>query len=183
MNYGPLEFAAWLQRKQPKASESAAVQAARAAAPVNRPAGNRLTIITGPQTLVPMSQIPQPEPVSVYEAVAKSVTPAHAVPESVRVEVRARFRPLVLVLSSHQAVSWELTLVPDVQLCAVLLAGSGDSRVIGAKGVPVSSIGGFYAFKRGSEEFRHLEREVMRCVGRDIETFHSSYAAESFQIG
>jgi len=183
MNYGPLEFAAWLQRKQPKAPESAAVQAARAAAPVHRPADNRLTIITGAQTLTPAARVPRVDPVSVYEAVAKSVTPAHAIPESVRVDVRARFRPLVLVLSSNQAVNWELTLGPDVQLCAVLLAGSGESRVSGVKGTPVSSIGGFYAFKRGSEEFRHLEREVMRCVGRTIETFHSSNAAESFQIG
>ncbi len=183
MNYGPLEFAAWLQRKHPKPPESAAVQAARSAAPVNRPTDNRLTIITGPQSLTPVASAPEIDLVSVYEAVAMSVSPAHAVPESVRVDVRARFRPLVLVLSSHQAVHWDLAVASGVDLRAVLLAGSGESRVSGAHGTPVSSIGGYYAFKRGSEEFRHLEREVMRCVGRNIETFHSAYAAESFQIG
>src|SRR5688572_1523535 len=174
MNYGPLEFAAHLQRKQSKLPESAAVQAARAAAPEHRPADNRLTVITGPQSLPLFSRAAQGDAVSVFEAVAMSVSPAHAVPDSVRVGVQARVGPLVLVLSSHRAVHWELAVAPGVELCAVLLAGSGDSRVSGANGTPVSSIGGFYAFKRGSEEFRHLEREVMRCIGRGIENFHSA---------
>lgn len=177
MNYGPLEFAAYLRRQDAKSPESAAVQAARAAAPASRPEDNRLTIVTGPQSLTPV------DAVSVYEAVAMSVSAARAVPESVRVEVKVTARPLVLVLSSHQAVRWELVLAPGVDLCAVLLAGVGESRVSGAGAAPVSSIGGFYAFKRGSEEFLHLEREVMRCIGRNVENFYSAYATQSFEIG
>ncbi len=183
MNYGPLEFAAYLQRMRPEGQESDAVRAARAAAPVNRPADNHLTIISGPRTLSSAVFAPRVDAVNVYEAVAMSVLPAHAIPDTVRVDVRAKSAPLVLVLSSNQAVHWQITLASGVELRAVLLAGSGDSRVSGATGTPVASIGGFYAFKRGSKEFHHLEREVMRCVGHTIANFHSAYAAESFQIG
>ncbi len=47
----------------------------------------------------------------------------------------------------------------------------------------VHRIGGFYAFKRGSVEFRHLETEVLRCTGRTIENFRSVYAGARFDIG
>mgnify|MGYP006172429737 CR=1 FL=1 len=36
--------------------------------------------------------------------------------------------------------------------------------------------------KRGSAEFKHLEKEVMRCTGRNIDTFQSVYAGKSFEI-
>jgi hypothetical protein len=45
MSYGPLEFAAWLQRKDNR--ESAKVRAARAAVAAPRPPENRLTIVSG----------------------------------------------------------------------------------------------------------------------------------------
>jgi hypothetical protein len=47
----------------------------------------------------------------------------------------------------------------------------------------VSSIGGFYAFRHGSAEFKHLETEVRRCTGRNIERFQSAYAGHSFVVG
>ena len=46
MNYGPLEFAALLARRNSTQNDSAAVRAARDAAPDTRPA-NRLTIVSG----------------------------------------------------------------------------------------------------------------------------------------
>jgi hypothetical protein len=183
MNHGPLEFAAHLRRREAKQPESAAVQAARAAAPVMRPEARRLTIVAGAQSLSQIARNARIDAVSVYEAVAMSASVARTVPESVQVRVKPMLRPLVLVLSSHQAVHWQLALAPGTDLCAVLLAGGGESRVSGAGETPISSIGGFYAFKRGSEEFQHLEREVMRCIGRNIENFHSAYATQSFEIG
>jgi hypothetical protein len=65
----------------------------------------------------------------------------------------------------------------------VLLSGYGESNVQGAGDAVVASIGGFYAFKHGSAEFRHLESEVTRCTGRRIGTFQSVYAGRSFVIG
>jgi hypothetical protein len=51
MNYGPIEFAAYLKRKNADTGESATVKAAREAAPTSAagdlPEINRLTVISG----------------------------------------------------------------------------------------------------------------------------------------
>jgi hypothetical protein len=49
MNYGPLEFAAYMRRKGER--ESATVKAARAASAAPLAPENRLTIISGPRAL------------------------------------------------------------------------------------------------------------------------------------
>jgi hypothetical protein len=185
MNFGPLEFAAYLARKDTKKKESAAVTAARDAAPVHVPveASNELTIISGTQSLSLLGRAARVEAVSVYEAVAMRPPSSPRRQGPVRVIVRRTLRPVVLVLSSHQSVAWELEVAPDAELEAVLVSGYGESTVAGAGKAQVASIGGFYAFKRGSAEFRHLEDEVLRCTGRNIENFQSVYAGHTFEIG
>jgi hypothetical protein len=182
MNFGPLEFAAYLRRKGAKKTESPTVRAARAAAPERRPA-NRLTIISGPLKLPDVARSAQVEAVSVYEAVAMGAPCAPRAPGPVHVLVRQTLRPVVLVLSSHRAVEWQIKLLPGAMLTAVLMSGYGESTVAGAGTAVVASIGGFYAFKRGSAEFKHLEDEVLRCTGRNIENFQSTYAGSAFEIG
>ena len=182
MNYGPLEFAAMLARRGSAQNDSATVRAARDAAPDIRPA-NRLTIVSGITSLMRMARAAHVEAVSVYEAVAIHSPRIPRPRGPVTVLVRASKRPLVLVLSSHQAVQWQLALEPGAALRAVLLSGYGESNVHGAGDAVVASIGGFYAFKHGSAEFRHLESEVTRCTGRRIGTFQSVYAGRSFVIG
>ena len=179
MNFGPLEFAAYMRRKGAKKSESAAVKAAREAAPATVPT-NRLSIVAGPGNLRALARSAQVVAVSVYEAVASQ---AAGVSSPVTVLVRPTLRPVVLVLSSHRTVQWELEVLPGAELAAVLISGYGESTVAGAGNAPVSSIGGFYAFKRGSPEFKHLEDEVLRCTGRMIEDFQSVYAGDSFEVG
>lgn len=183
MNFGPMEFAAYLNRKDSKKKESAAVKAARDAAPAPVPPKNQLTIISGPGTLSRLARSAQVEAVSVYEAVAMRAPSMPQKQGPVRVLVRRTARPVVLVLSSHQTVEWELEVAPGAELKAVLLSGYGESTVAGAGEALITSIGGFYAFKRGSAEFRHLEDEVLRCTGRNIENFQSVYAGHSFEIG
>ncbi len=182
MNYGPLEFAEYLARRGSGQNDSAAVKAARDAAPATRPA-NGLTIVSGITSLTRLARAAQVEAVSVYEAVAVHSPRIPRPRGPVSVLVRATSRPIVLVLSSHQTVQWEIALEPGVSLRAVLLSGYGESRVSGAGDALVASIGGFYAFKHGSVEFKHLEAEVMRCTGRHIGTFQSVYAGKSFEIG
>jgi hypothetical protein len=182
MNYGPLEFAAHLARREDDQDDSAVVKAARDAAPDTSPA-NRLTIVSGTTSLKRTAQAAQVEAVSVYEAVAVHSPRIPRLLGSVKVLVRDCSRPIVLVLSSHQTVNWELVLEPGATLRAALLSGYGESKVDGAGDALVTSIGGFYAFKHGSAEFKHLESEVMRCTGRHIGTFQSVYAGKSFVIG
>jgi hypothetical protein len=183
MNFGPLEFAARLDRKDAQRRESAAVKAARDAAPTPVPPKNQLTIISGPGTLSRVARAAQVEAVSVYEAVAMRAPSMPRRHGPVRVAIRRTARPVVLVLSAHQTVDWQLEVAPDAELQAVLVSGYGESTVAGAGSAMVTSIGGFYAFKRGSTEFRHLEDEVLRCTGRNIENFQSVYAGHSFEIG
>ena len=182
MNYGPLEFAAYLARRDDSDEDSAVVKAARDAAPDTRPA-NRMTVISGTTSVRRMARAAQIEAVSVYEAVAVHSPRIPRLRGSVKVLVRDRSRPIVLVLSSHQTVNWELVLEPGATLRAALLSGYGESKVDGAGDALVTSIGGFYAFKHCSAEFKHLESEVMRCTGRHIGTFQSVYAGKSFVIG
>lgn len=182
MNYGPLEFAAYLARRTDHQDDSAAVEAARAAAPAARPA-NQLSIISGNTSLLRLARAAQIEAISVYEAVAVHSPRIPRPRGSVTVLVRASARPIVLVLSSHQTVQWQLILEPGAALRAVLVSGYGESTVAGAGDALVTSIGGFYAFKHGSAEFQHLESEVLRCTGRRIGTFQSVYAGKSFEIG
>jgi hypothetical protein len=182
MNFGPLEFAAYLRRKGVKRPESAAVKAARQAAPETTPT-NRLTIVTGPGNLRALARSAQVVAVSVYEAVASPAPGSPDSPGPVTVLVRPTLRPVVLVLSSHQTVRWQVDVLPGADLAAVLLSGYGESTVAGTGNAQVSSIGGFYAFKRGSAEFKHLEDEVLRCTGRNIENFQSVYAGNAFEVG
>jgi hypothetical protein len=143
----------------------------------------RLTVVSGRKVLDRVAREARVEAVSVYEAVAMRAPCSPVSDAPVKVLVRATRRPVVLVLSSHQTVRWELMLAPGAVLNAVLLSGYRESTVAGAGEAVMSSIGGFYAFKRGSAEFKHLESEVMRCTGRNIENFQSMYAGNSFEIG
>jgi hypothetical protein len=181
MNYGPLEFAKYLTRTE-GSEDSAAIKAARAAAPIARSQTNRLSVISGRTPIAHIARASQVDLVSVHEAVAMRVPSGPRAREPVNVLIRSTSRPVVLVLSAHQAVHWAISIADGAVLTAVLLSGYGESTVSGAGGALVTSIGGFYAFKRGSPEFKHLESEVLRCTGRHIDTFQSVYAGKSFEI-
>lgn len=181
MNYGPLEFADYLRRSG-QHPESGTIRAARAAAPEPAPV-SQLSVVSGPHALPSLARHAQLEAVSVYEAVAMEPPGESRLPGVVQVLVRPTPRPVVLVLSSHQGVVWRISSEAESRLAAVLVSGFGHSGVEGIDPVQVHRIGGFYAFKRGSAEFRHLESEVLRCTGRNIENFQSVYAGSSFDIG
>ncbi len=100
-----------------------------------------------------------------YEAVAMNPPSDPREPGAIRVAVRSAGQPVALVLSSHQPVDWRVALSPDVELTAVLLSGWGKSTVAGVAEGAIHRIGGFYAFKRGSLEYRHLESEVTALHG------------------
>lgn len=180
MNFGPLELGAYLRRQEAREQGSGEMLAAGEAVPLTDADSDRLAVLSGPEELTPLLRDGRTEAVSVYEAIIDRA-PDRAGP--VRVRVQPAWRPLVLVLSSHQPVEWQIEAAPGSDLRAVLLAGSGESQVSGVPQIPVSSLGGFYAFKCGSLEFRHLEREVLRCTGCVIEHFHGTYAEEHFDIG
>ena len=181
MNYGPIEFADYLRRSDPL--ESAEVRAARAAQPRAIGPLNELRVISGPGSLRAVEPAVVLAAVRVYEAVAMNPPSDPRAPGVVSVALRATGQPIALVLSSHQPVDWRVALAPDVELSAVLLSGWGKSTVDGVAEGAVYRIGGFYAFRRGSLEYKHLESEVRRCTGRAIAHFETRYAGTNFDIG
>ena len=69
MNYGPLEFVAYLRRKGER--ESATVKAARAASAAPRPPDNRLTILSGARALKRVARDGQVDTVTTASEAAK----------------------------------------------------------------------------------------------------------------
>ena len=142
MNFGPLEFAAYLRRKGAPERDSAAVAAARAAVVAPRPQQNQLTIVSGPREL---THSRTDREVTVFEAIVTQTATLPRIGKPVSVAVGATQLPVVLVLSSHQPVCWRIELEPSARLKAVLLAGFGESRVSGAGDARVTSMAGTFA--------------------------------------
>ncbi|HUQ12529.1 MAG TPA: hypothetical protein VM146_19645 [Steroidobacteraceae bacterium] len=180
MNYGPLGFADYLRRNA-MATESATVRAARAAQPEAAPV-NLLRVISGPLHTDRVNRSADAHAVSVYEAVAMNPPGQPRSQARVSISVTSSERSLVMVLSSHQPVQWRLSVASGADVRALLLSGFGHSTVTGAQGVAVHRIGGFYAFRRGSVEYRHLESEVRRCTGHAIGHFQSLPVGDSLVL-
>jgi hypothetical protein len=178
MNYGPLEFADYLRRNAK--ADPATVRAARAAQPTAMPV-NLLRVVSGPLDVRRVAA-GDAQAVSVLEAVAMNPPDPPSSPGRVSVTLTASERATVLVLSSHQPVQWRLWVMPGADLRALLLSGFGHSSVTGAEGIPVHRIGGFYAFRRGSVEYRHLESEVRRCTGHAIGHFQGLQVGSSLVL-
>src|SRR3954462_11477486 len=98
MNYGPLEFAAYLHHKGGSQPESATVRAARAASAAPLPGQGRLTIVSGPRQLQRAARGVQVDAVAFYEPRAGGAGGDRGGAEPVRVMVRPSLHPVVLVL-------------------------------------------------------------------------------------
>lgn len=101
----------------------------------------------------------------------------------VQVFLRRSDKPIVLVLSSYEAVEWRLNLLGGAQLKAVLVSGYKDSTVSGAGNVRVTNMGRIYAYQRDSSEYENLQREVIRWTGQPIGIFQGKYRGASFTVG
>jgi hypothetical protein len=101
----------------------------------------------------------------------------------VSVLVQASDRPLVLVLASYEATTWQVILSRNANLKAVLLSSYERSAVMGIGDVRVVNIGRQYAYKRDSIEFTKLSEELQRITGRTIDRFQGAYSGDSFMVG
>jgi len=102
---------------------------------------------------------------------------------SVRVRVKQTNHPIVLVLSSYDAINWVVA-DPGNQVAAVLLSGYDPSTVMGVGDVRVLRIGRTYAYDAGSEEYQSLRRAVGMYTGnRRVASFQGAYAGKEFAVG
>jgi hypothetical protein len=103
--------------------------------------------------------------------------------ETVYVTVGATDRPLVLVLSSNEPVSWSISSGAKARIQHILLSGARESTVVGIRGVEVTRMGRAYAYQLGSSGYAQLDRDVRLYTGRSIERFQGAYTGERFSIG
>lgn len=101
----------------------------------------------------------------------------------VRVVLRPSPRPMVLVLSSYEAVSWQVTNL-GAQVEAVLVSSYNPSTVSGLAGVSVQQIGRVYAYEATSPDYKRLRDLVERYTGTaEHGSFQGRYSGASFSVG
>ena len=125
------------------------------------------------------------EALGVYEAENASRGAGQATsrwPGPITVIVRPADRPIVLVLTSYEAVTWNLNVMPGARLKAVLLGGYHTSTVTGVGQTRVVSIRP-YAYESNSAGYTALDNEVMRQTGQRIGGFQGRYGGKTFMVG
>lgn len=103
--------------------------------------------------------------------------------QEVRVRVKRSDKPLVLVLSSYEAVGWRIILDPGARLNAVLVSGYHDSSVMGFGNARLITIGRHHAYTLDSPGFSSLSKEVYRWTGKAIGVFQGRYEGADFIVG
>lgn len=123
--------------------------------------------------------------VGVYEAENSSRGAGAATqrwPGPITVFVRPADRPIVLVLTSYEAVTWNLQVMPGARLKAILLGGYHTSTVTGAGQTRIVSIQP-YAYEANSAGYAALDSEVLRQTGQRIGGFQGRYGGKTFMVG
>jgi len=101
----------------------------------------------------------------------------------IQVRVRPSGKPIVLVLSSYEAVRWVLIPERGARIGAVLVSGYESSDVIGAGQARIIRLGSLYAYERGSPKYAQLDDSVNKFLGKRIGTFQGHYEGENFSVG
>jgi hypothetical protein len=141
-----------------------------------------------PRALAPgLADVPkdaQVHIIGVYEGKQPTGVPRNAQNKPiVRVIVRNANKPVVLVLASYEAVSWQVTNV-GARVSAVLLSGYTPSTVSGTGGATQLRIGNNYAYSPTSSEYLQLRRAVTQYTGPlEIRSFQGAYAGSDFSVG
>lgn len=167
----------------------AVADAERALAYAYAPAPQSPSAPTAHRAMMPgLSDIPQDAEVhivGVYQGPEGSLKdgPNSRPRGSVRVQVKQTNHPIVLVLSSYDAVNW-VVIDSGNEVAAVLLSGYDPSTVMGVGNTRVLRIGRTYAYNAGSEEYQSLRRVVSMYTGeRRVASFQGAYTGKEFTVG
>lgn len=117
--------------------------------------------------------------IGVYQAAGSSRNAART--GNVTVQVAPGSTPLVLVLTSYEAVNW-IVQPGSRKIAAVLVSGYHPSNVHGTGSAQVVRIGNKYAYKIDSPSFQELRRDVARYVGNTTPVFQGTYEGNSFMV-
>lgn len=118
--------------------------------------------------------------IGVYEGVAEKGREAIRTARPVVVSVMPGNTPLVLSLSSYEAVRWRIVNPSNRPIAAVLLSGYTPSTVEGS--APVTRIGSKYAYKLDSREYVTLKDDIAHYVANPVSSFQGAYSGQRFDI-
>lgn len=131
------------------------------------------------KTILHVPPDPRIAMLGVHQAAGSSRSATHS--GTVVVNVSPGKDPLVLVLASHETVTW-MVFPRDRKIAAVLLSGSKESSVYGQGAAEVAHIGSRATYQMDSPEFQDLQRDVVRYVGSGTLSFQGAYEASRFQV-
>lgn len=124
----------------------------------------------------------QIEGVGVYESSNRLPQGPGNRPGSISLAVRPTAKPVILVLSSYESVTWRIMQGKN-SIKLILLSSYYPSKVEGADNVRTVVINGGSAYSRGSGEYALLQRAVTEQTGKDIQIFQGSYQGTHFTVG
>jgi hypothetical protein len=90
--------------------------------------------------------------------------------------------PFALVLSSHEAVRWMLSVERGAVISAIMTTGPKASEVQGAGSIAVTHISDVDASQTNSPDFERLQTEVTRAAGARINHFQGAAVGGEFVI-
>lgn len=122
------------------------------------------------------------EAIGVYESSKRLPQGPGNQPGQIRVDIRPSSQPQVLILSSYESVRWQLNPQPGSQIKLILTSSYYPAFVEGAGSIPVAAISTAHAYRRDSEDYGLLMREVQRLTLQPIANFQGSYYGEHFSI-
>lgn len=121
------------------------------------------------------------EAIGVYQGIRSPRQRAGEVP-AIPVRVHNTGRPLVLVLSSYESVTWQVQADAGVKIVAVLLSGYKSSTVQGTGDARIMSLGTHYAYEPTGTQYEELSMAVLRTTGRRIHNMQGAYEGREFAI-
>ena len=139
-----------------------------------------------PSTAIPFADVAkdaQIEGVGVYESSNSLPKGPGNRPGSISLAIRPTAKPLILVLSSYESVTWRISPQDKDNIKLILLSSYYPSSVEGADNARTVVINGGFAYSRESEDYARLRKAVMGQTGRDIQIFQGSYKGANFSVG
>lgn len=124
------------------------------------------------------------EGVGVYEStnpLPKGKGPGNR-PGIVDIAVRPVSKPVILVLSSYEAVTWRITQGRE-NIKLILLSSYYPSTVEGSGNTRTVVMNAGHAYDRSSPGFARLRQAVMTQTGKDLQIFQGSYNGAKFSVG
>jgi len=90
--------------------------------------------------------------------------------------------PVSLVLSSHEAVRWMITVERGAVIKSIMTAGPHPAEVIGMGSVPVTHITNLEASQTDTAGYESLQAQVVRATGARIHRFQGAVVGGEFTV-